>query len=81
MFHFLTVKIRVGALEAEKAHPFKMSEASSDSMNNQVTASAMLIENLREDIARLTAENQRLLGLFTKCHFYTLLENNMIYEK
>ena len=48
-------------MEAEKAHPFKMSDPSSE--NNQVTASAMLIENLRGDIQRLTSENQRLLGM------------------
>ena len=54
---------RVGALEAEKAHPYKISESdSSETVSNQVAASSMLIENLRADVKRLNTENKRLLG-------------------
>lgn len=50
-------------MEAEKAHPYKMSESdSSDAVSNQVAASSMLIENLRADVKRLNTENKRLLG-------------------
>ena len=58
---------RVGALEAEKAHAhvaIKMD--GSDANNQQVAAQAMLIENLRQDVSRLNAENQRLLGFIPK---------------
>ena len=55
--------LRVGALEAEKAHPYKISESdSSETVSNQVAASSMLIENLRADVKRLNTENKRLLG-------------------
>lgn len=58
---------RVGALEAEIAHPFSggKNEGSSDAVNNQLTASAMLVENLREDISRLSSENKKLKGQFS----------------
>ena len=64
----LTDVFRVGALEAEKAHghvAIKMDDASGGSQQ-QVAAQAMLIENLRQDVARLNAENQRLLGFIPK---------------
>ena len=50
-------------MEAEKAHPYKISESdSSETVSNQVAASSMLIENLRADVKRLNTENKRLLG-------------------
>ena len=61
------VFFRVGALEAEKAHAhvaIKMD--GSEANNQQVAAQAMLIENLRQDVSRLNAENQRLLGFIPK---------------
>merc|ERR1712242_230696 len=57
-------QFRVGALEAEKAHShvsIKMEASDPGQGNNQVAAQAMLIENLRQDVSRLNAENQRLL--------------------
>jgi len=59
-------KFRVGALEAEIAHPFSTNnEGASDVVSNQMAASAMLVENLREDINRLNTENQKLKGQFS----------------
>ena len=52
-------------MEAEVSHRLKGKDVTeSEAYNNQVTASAMMIENLREDISRLTSENKRLLGWF-----------------
>ena len=61
---------RVGALEAEKAHAhvsIKMESSDPNGQGNQqLAAQAMLIENLRQDVSRLNAENQRLLGFIPK---------------
>lgn len=56
-------QFRVGCLEAEIAHPFP--EKDSDGFKNQLAASALVVEQLREDVARLTAENQKLKGKFS----------------
>ncbi|CBY39750.1 unnamed protein product, partial [Oikopleura dioica] len=55
-------QFRVGCLEAEIAHPFPDKENASN--KNQLAASALLVDQLREDIARLSAENQKLKGKF-----------------
>ena len=68
-FQWIKNLTRVGALEAEKAHAhvsIKMESSDPGQGNNQVAAQAMLIENLRQDVSRLNAENQRLLGFIPK---------------
>lgn len=55
-------QFRVGCLEAEIAHPFPDKENASN--KNQLAASALLVDQLREDVARLSAENQKLKGKF-----------------
>jgi hypothetical protein len=57
-------QFRVGCLEAEIAHPFPDSAKESASSKNQLAASALLVDQLREDVARLSAENQKLKGKF-----------------
>ena len=58
----------MGALEAEIQHNPR--DTSEEKSQNFVAAQTVLVESLREDIARLTNENKKLKGEFNADSYF-----------